>query len=246
MEQIEPEISSLLDFVDKVYKLLGFETYQVFLSTRPEKHMGKLSDWDMAEESLKSALEKRGMQWTLNPGDGAFYGPKIDFRVQDAIGRSHQTATIQLDFQLPSRFDLKYVAEDHSHKAPVIIHRAILGSVERMMAIMIEHFAGKWPFWLSPRQAIIIPTRPELHDFAKSVAQQLNPEGELFIDVDLSDKTLGKKIREAQHLQYNYQLIVGDKELKQNTVSIRKRDGAQMGALSIEETLQRFQSEMKT
>lgn len=249
MDQIETEIASTLDFMETVYKLLEFDSFKICLSTRPAKYMGDLKDWDLAEESLKNALKKRNLEWTLNEGDGAFYGPKIDILVQDAIGRSHQTATIQLDFQLPVRFDLKYVTEDKSFKRPVIIHRAILGSVERMMAIAMEHFAGKWPLWLSPRQAMVIPVREDINAYATKVARYLSNGGDslhdsnyFFVDADTSDRTLGKKVREAQGLQYNYLLVVGDKEMADGTVSVRSRDGSQLGQLSLDQTCSLFRN----
>lgn len=259
MDQIEAEISANLDFIDKVYKLLDFKSTQVFLSTRPEKFMGDGKAWDLAEASLKSALTKRGLNWAVNEGDGAFYGPKIDFRVQDALGRSHQTATVQLDFQLPVRFDLKFVASDKTFQSPVIIHRAIVGSVERMMAIMMEHFAGKWPFWLSPRQAMVIPVRPEFGEYAEKVAKFLSSDGAMawpgiqsesqgkyfHVDADLSDHTLNKKVRDAQAQQYNYQLVVGKVEQDSNTVSIRSRNGEQIGTLSLQDTLHFFRREIQ-
>ena len=155
-EQIEAEVAGALDFLAYIYKIFGFE-YQLALSTRPEKYLGEVDTWNRAEAALTDVLNKNGKEWKLNPGDGAFYGPKIDIHVFDALKRKHQCATIQLDFQLPIRFKLEYQADNQQYKRPVIIHRAILGSVERMIAILCEHTGGKWPFWLSPRQAVVVP-----------------------------------------------------------------------------------------
>ncbi|KAK7540147.1 hypothetical protein IWX49DRAFT_508052 [Phyllosticta citricarpa] len=251
--QIQTEIKSSLDFVKMVYQTFGLGPYKLVLSTRPEEHIGTEEEWARAEDQLKAALDASGQPWEINPGDGAFYGPKIDVILQDSDGKEHQTATIQLDFQLPQRFNLAYTApaperekqaltgKPSSHEsegpvAPVLIHRAILGSLERFMALLIEHYNGKYPFWLSPYPAIILTmsTKPELEKYAHEVASQLNgapPEGShqfrmsrprLRIDVDSSSTSLGKKVMRAREKGYNFILTVGEREMSDGqTVSVQ-------------------------
>nr|CAG8445829.1 2852_t:CDS:2 [Entrophospora candida] len=243
--QIYEEISSTLSFLENVYNDFKFPHYEMVLSTRHEStYIGELSEWDIAEESLKKALNQTGRKWTLNPGDAAFYGPKIDIMVKDAHHRMHQTATIQLDFQLPKRFKLKYRDENGTDKTPIIIHRAILGSIERMMAILIEHTGGKWPFWLSPRQAIIIPIGgTKSMDYANQVKQSLSNSKrhfQYFIDIDNSDNSLSKMIKTAQLAQYNFILVVGEKEQATQTVNVRQRDGSSIENMTIEQLLSHF------
>lgn len=244
-DQIFAEISQNLKLVDKVYGAFGFTSYELALSTRPEKFMGLPEEWERAESDLRKALDATGKPWTLNQGDGAFYGPKIDIRVRDALGRRHQTATIQLDFQLPQRFGLKYVNETNTELTPVIVHRAILGSVERMLAILIEHTGGRWPFWLSPRQAMVIPVAQQCREYARSVRDALanGPVGSgdrYYVDYDSSDNTLSKMIREAQLAQYNFMLVIGPKELEAQTVTVRTREGGNLGAMKLEEVVKLF------
>jgi len=180
----------------------------------------------------------------LNPGDGAFYGPKIDIHISDALKRSHQCATIQLDFQLPNRFNLEYVESNEQAGRPVIIHRAILGSVERMMAILIEHTAGKWPFWLSPRQVILLPITENVVDFTEVVRKKIHDAG-FYVDVNATDNKLDKKIREAQLAQYNYILVIGEKEVANNSVNVRTRDNMIHGTKSVDQVIAEFQQMVK-
>eukprot|EP00062_Callorhinchus_milii_P007852 gi/632949882/ref/XP_007890405.1/ PREDICTED: threonine--tRNA ligase, cytoplasmic [Callorhinchus milii] len=240
MEQIEAEIKGCLDFLRAVYEVFGF-TFKLELSTRPEKYLGDIEVWNQAEKQLETSLIEFGERWTLNPGDGAFYGPKIDIKIKDAIGRDHQCATIQLDFQLPLRFNLTYVSHDgDDKKRPVIIHRAILGSVERMIAILTESYGGKWPFWLSPRQVMVVPVGPTCEDYAQKVRQQFHDSG-LMTDVDLDQgSTLNKKIRNAQLAQYNFILVLGEKEKSSETVNVRTRDNKVHGERTISETIARL------
>ncbi|CAI6360128.1 unnamed protein product [Macrosiphum euphorbiae] len=239
-EQIGQEMMSSLDFLRHVYTVFGF-TFHLRLSTRPEKYLGELEMWENAEMQLADSLNSFGEPWALNPGDGAFYGPKIDITISDALKRQHQCATIQLDFQLPIRFNLNFISESGEKKRPVIIHRAIFGSVERMIAILTESFAGKWPFWLSPRQAVVIPVGPQFDEYSEKVKKEIYEAGFMCdVDVDHGD-TLNKKIRNAQLAQYNFILVVGDKEKTANTVNIRTRDNNVHGEFSIEETIQRLQ-----
>ncbi|XP_050530228.1 threonine--tRNA ligase 1, cytoplasmic isoform X2 [Daktulosphaira vitifoliae] len=237
--QIGVEIVNALDFLRHVYTIFGF-TFNLRLSTRPEKYLGELEMWNNAEKQLEESLNLFGEPWKLNPGDGAFYGPKIDITISDALKRQHQCATIQLDFQLPIRFNLSYVSETGEKIRPVIIHRAIFGSVERMIAILTESFAGKWPFWLSPRQAIVIPVGPQFDEYAEKVKKEIYESGFMCdVDVDHGD-TLNKKIRNAQLAQYNFILVVGEKERSGSTVNVRTRDNIVHGEFSIEETIQRL------
>ncbi|XP_071533468.1 threonine--tRNA ligase 1, cytoplasmic isoform X1 [Panulirus ornatus] len=238
-EMIESEIKGCLEFLSSVYENFGFD-FLLKLSTRPEKYLGEIEMWDQAEEQLKKSLNDFGKAWKLDPGDGAFYGPKIDITVTDALRRQHQCATIQLDFQLPIRFDLQYVSETGEKKRPVIIHRAILGSVERMIAILTESFGGKWPFWISPRQCMIVPVAPPFDDYAKQVRQNLHDAGiQADYDTDPGD-TMNKKIRNAQLEQYNFIFVVGEKEKTNNTLNVRTRDNKVHGEHSIEDVIQKL------
>ncbi|KAK7461132.1 threonyl-tRNA synthetase [Stygiomarasmius scandens] len=227
--QLEDELGALFDFMQHIYGLFGFE-FHLELSTRPEKFLGDIKTWDVAEAQLTKALDKHYPgKWELNPGDGAFYGPKIDITIRDALRRSFQCATIQLDFQLPERFNLKYRAPedfgnpDKPASRPVIIHRAILGSLERFIAIITEHFAGKWPFWLSPRQVVVIPVAAPFKDYASEIVDKLTALG-IYADVDNSDNTLPKKIRNGEIAQYNFILVVGEQEQNARSVNVRNRD----------------------
>ena len=224
LDQVEEELFSCLDFLKHIYGVFGFE-FSLKLSTRPEKYLGEISLWDKAEEMLKLALVKFGKSWELNPGDGAFYGPKIDIVLSDALKRKHQCATIQLDFQLPERFKLEYQTSDPDNQfaRPVMIHRAILGSLERQIAILTENFGGKWPFWLSPRQLIVIPVTKTIYDYAQKLADDFNAVG-LYCDVDVGGDLLNKKIRNAEIGQWNFILVVGAEEEATNSVNCRNRD----------------------
>uniref|UniRef100_A0A8D3DPS0 threonine--tRNA ligase n=1 Tax=Scophthalmus maximus TaxID=52904 RepID=A0A8D3DPS0_SCOMX len=235
-EQLEEEIVSCLDFVRSVYRVFGF-SFHCLLSTRPTPCLGEPEQWDSAEQQLERSLQHFGERWELNAGDGAFYGPKIDIQIRDAIGRQHQCATVQLDFQLPIRFDLQYVGQDGQLHRPVMIHRAVLGSLERMIAILAENFGGKWPLWLSPAQVMVVPVGGNSESYAKQVVRQFRDAGFM---ADLSDDqgaTLNKKIRSAQLAQYNYILVVGDKERESGTVNVRSRQGKQLGRRPTDDVL---------
>ena len=230
-----------MEFIKSVYSIFGFK-FALALSTRPESFIGDLSLWEKAENSLKEELIESKMEWTINEGDGAFYGPKIDITITDAQQRLHQCATVQLDFQLPRRFELQYAAEDGTLKTPVMIHRAILGSLERMMAMLIEHYEGRWPLWISPRQLMICPVSSSNLAYAKEIFASL--EKEFFVDVDESDNSLPKKIRNATSLRYNYVLIVGDNEMNEKIVSFRKRGGNESSSLSLQQFVQQLRDEI--
>jgi threonyl-tRNA synthetase len=227
-DQITEEVLGALNFMKYVYDIFGM-TYKLELSTRPKKALGEKELWDKAEASLEEAMNTFAGKgnWRVNPGDGAFYGPKIDIKVMDAMDRIHQCATVQLDFQLPIRFDLKYTTdskeEGKQFSRPIIVHRAMLGSVERMFAVLCEHWAGKWPLWLSPRQAMVIPIHKDFGDYADGIRQKLHDAG-FYADVDLSKATFQKKVRNAQIAQYNLQLVVGASEVENGTVNIRTRE----------------------
>ncbi|KAK9382705.1 uncharacterized protein V2V93DRAFT_343820 [Kockiozyma suomiensis] len=252
-DQIEDEITGVFDFLKHIYGIFGF-TFKLELSTRPEKYLGELSTWDDAEKKLSSALDKFGEAWELNPGDGAFYGPKIDITISDALRRQYQCATIQLDYQLPERFELEYhvatseekeikEGEKAQYARPVMIHRAILGSVERMTAILTEHFGGRWPFWLSPRQVLVIPVGVKYIEYAEEVKKILFDAG-LYADSDVSGNTLMKKVRNGQLQQYNFILIVGEQELSARAVNVRNRDDQSTQAkgdmVGLDEVVEKF------
>jgi len=242
-DQIEAEVGKFLGMMNEIYGVLGLE-YEMALSTRPEGYLGELELWNKAEAALESTLNKTGREWKLNPADGAFYGPKIDITVFDALRRRFQCATVQLDFQLPIRFNLSYATEEGSAK-PVIIHRAIMGSMERMIAILTEHFGGKWPFWLSPRQIMIVPISDHSSEYALSVKSMCRKAG-FFVDCDLTDKKMQKKVRESQLAQYNYILVVGEEEAKQGTVNVRTRDNHVHGQHPIAHVLAKLAEEKAT
>eukprot|EP00457_Paulinella_chromatophora_P003058 gb/GEZN01003063.1/.p1 GENE.gb/GEZN01003063.1/~~gb/GEZN01003063.1/.p1 ORF type:complete len:717 (-),score=147.76 gb/GEZN01003063.1/:95-2245(-) len=222
LDQIKSEVAGVLDMMKYVYGLMGY-TFTLQLSTRPAKYMGELSKWDDAEIALAQVLSEFGQEWTINEADGAFYGPKIDIQLMDAIGRKHQCATIQLDFQLPLRFGLSYKDDNGKPVTPVIVHRAILGSVERQMAVLIEHTAGKWPFWLSPRQVKVIPISEKSMIYAKEVEQLIFDAG-YYVETDESDNQVKKKVRNACVEQWNFMAVVGEKEIATRMVNVRFRD----------------------
>ncbi len=227
-EQIPSEIKGVISIIDEVYKLFGFK-YHVELSTRPENSMGSDEDWETATNGLKSALDELGLDYVVNEGDGAFYGPKIDFHLEDSIGRTWQCGTIQLDFQLPQRFEAEYTGEDGEKHRPIMIHRVVFGSIERFMGILIEHYAGKFPTWLAPVQVKVLPVSEKSHDYAKSVYEKLKAEG-IRVEIDKRDEKIGYKIREAQMKKIPYMLILGENESKDNTISVRSRDKGDLGS----------------
>lgn len=234
-EQLAEEITEAFDFLKHVYGTFGF-AFALTLSTRPEKFLGDIETWNKAEKQLEDTLNRSDFEWKLDPGDGAFYGPKIDICITDALKRRHQCGTIQLDFQLPIRFNLKYMTADQTEERPVIIHRAILGSVERMIAILTENYSGKFPLWLSPKQICVIPVAQSFDRYAREVRDIFHANG-FNINVDLSNDTLSKKIRNAQMHRYNYLFVVGEKEMENHSVAIRILNDDKVVVISIEETL---------
>eukprot|EP00198_Chlamydomonas_reinhardtii_P006862 XP_001696198.1 threonine-tRNA ligase [Chlamydomonas reinhardtii] len=225
------EVQGFLKLLGEVYEVFGLDCTMA-LSTRPEGYLGDIELWNKAEQALTDALNSTGKAWVLNPGDGAFYGPKIDITVYDALRRKFQCATVQLDFQLPIRFGLEYASEAGTLERPVIVHRAVLGSVERMFAILTEHFAGKWPFWLNPRQVMVVPISENSVEYAFTVRKELRSAG-LHCDVDSTDRKMQKKVREAQLAQYNYILVVGEAEKTAQTVNVRTRDNVVHGMFKL-------------
>lgn len=232
-EQIEDEIKGVIDLVDYVYSLFGFK-YHVELSTRPEEYMGSEEDWERATNALKQALESKGMDYKINEGDGAFYGPKIDFHLEDSIGRTWQCGTIQLDFQMPERFDLTYVGPDGEKHRPVMIHRVVFGSIERFIAILTEHFAGAFPTWLAPVQTILLSITDRSNGYIEKLAKQF-ADADIRVETDLRNEKIGYKIREAQLQKIPYMLVVGDKEVEQGLVSVRSRNKGDIGTMTPEE-----------
>lgn len=240
-EQIKNEIKGVISLVDEIYSLFGF-TYHVELSTMPEDHMGTLEDWDYATEALRAALIESGKEYVVNEGDGAFYGPKIDFHLEDCLGRTWQCGTIQLDFQMPERFELEYIGADGEKHRPVMIHRAIFGSIERFIGILTEHFAGAFPLWLSPTQVIVMPITDRTKDYAESVAKKLRDAG-FRVETDFRNEKIGYKIREAQVQKIPYMLVLGDKEAESGQVSVRTRNGGDEGAMDLDAFIAKIKEE---
>lgn len=242
--QVEDEVFKMIDLADYLYSTFGFK-YEVELSTRPDDFMGEIETWNIAEAALKSALEKRGIKYTINEGDGAFYGPKIDFHLEDAIGKTWQCGTIQLDFQMPINFDLTYIDENGEKKRPVMLHRALFGSIERFLGTLIEKFIGKFPLWLAPVQVKILSISEKFNDYAKSVYDELKANGYRAVLDDRNEK-IGKKIREAQVEKVEYMLIIGEEEASTKTVTIRHRDLGDQGKVSLEDFMARIRKEIDT
>lgn len=242
-EQITDEIKGVVRLIDEVYTKFGFK-YHVELSTRPENSMGSDEDWEIATHGLQSALDELKMEYVVNEGDGAFYGPKIDFHLEDSIGRTWQCGTIQLDFQLPQRFEAEYVGADGEKHRPIMIHRVVFGSIERFIGILIEHYAGKFPVWLAPVQAKILLVSDVYSDYAKEVLEELRKAG-IRVELDDRNEKLGYKIREAQMDKIPYMLIIGQKEKDENQVSVRSRDAGDLGALDINDFIQKVKSDVE-
>jgi threonyl-tRNA synthetase len=243
-DQIEDEIGKVISLIDTIYKVFGFE-YKIELSTRPENSMGSEELWQQAESSLQNVLEKQGIDYKINEGDGAFYGPKIDFHILDAIKRSWQCATIQLDFQFPEKMDLSYIGEDNQKHRPVVIHRAVYGSIDRFIGILTEHYAGDFPTWLTPVQAKVIPVSIQYDEYAAKVATELRDAG-LRAEADHRNEKLGYKIREAQLDKIPFMLVVGQEEQLAGTVSVRRRGEGDLGGHSIEAAAERIREEIRT
>lgn len=232
-EQMRDEIKKVIELFDEVYSVFGL-SYEIEVSTMPEDHMGEVEVWDFATDTLKAACEDMGKQYTVNEGDGAFYGPKLDFHLSDSLGRTWQCGTIQLDMQLPERFELEYIGSDGEKHRPAMIHRVVFGSIERFIGVITEHFAGAFPLWIAPQQVIVLPITDRAGDYADMIAKKLNDSG-FRVEVDHRSEKLGYKIREAQGMKIPYMVIVGDKDMENHTVSIRHRSGADLGAMPYED-----------
>lgn len=244
-EQLVDEINEIIDFVADTMAIFNMK-FEVELSTRPESYVGEIENWNRAEAGLKEAMDRRGMVYEINEGDGAFYGPKIDFKVKDAIGRTWQCATIQLDFNLPERFDIKYQDKDGSMKTPVMLHRVIFGSMERFHGILIEHYAGAFPTWLAPTQVAIVPISNEKHtEFAEEVYKKMRAKG-IRVNLDDRSESMNYKIRESlQDKKIPYVCVIGDKEIEANSVAVRARGIGQVGTMSVDEFINKIEDEIK-
>ena len=238
-DQMKDEIKNVVKLFDEVYSVFGL-TYQIELSTMPEDHMGDEKDWEFAQETLKNAILEMGKDYVINEGDGAFYGPKLDFHLADSLGRTWQCGTIQLDMQLPERFELEYIGEDGGKHRPVMIHRVVLGSIERFIGVITEHFAGAFPTWLAPVQVKVLPVTDRANEYAQSIAQQLDQSG-YRVEVDSRNEKIGRKIRDAQTEKIPYMLVVGDRDMEASTVSVRHRSEGDLGAMSLDAFVQTLQ-----
>jgi len=242
-EQIKNEVIDVIDFVFDTMKDFGFNDLHIELSTRPEKFMGTIANWDRATAALKDALDTKGLKYDINEGDGAFYGPKIDIKLKDAIGRQWQCGTIQCDFFLPERFELTYVDETGAQAQPVMVHRAIMGSLERFIGTLIEHYAGNFPLWLAPNQVTIIPIKDEHNIFAKQVKTALQ-EADIRVVIDDRNESLSKRIREASVKKIPYQIIIGDKEAESSQVAVRLQNGSDLGSMTVEALIGRLKQQI--
>jgi len=233
-EQIDDEIHETLRFSLEIWKDFGFQDVKAYLATRPAQgSVGEPARWEQATESLKKALARESMPYTLDEGGGAFYGPKIDLKIRDSLGREWQMTTIQFDFNMSERFGISFVAADGSAQRPYMVHRALLGSLERFFGVLTEHYGGAFPVWLAPVQAVMIPVAPAFNEYAREVAGRLRKAG-LRVEADLSEQRMNAKIREAQNLKVPYMVILGEKERSAGAVSVRARSGEQLGSLSVE------------
>jgi threonyl-tRNA synthetase len=242
-DQIEDEILSVLDFTLFILKTFGFSEYDVYLSTRPEKYVGSPENWERSTEALKKALEEKGLKYSIDPGEGVFYGPKIDIKVKDSLKRSWQCSTIQVDFNNPERFDISYRGTDGREHRPIMIHRALMGSLERFFGILIEHYAGLFPVWLSPVQVAILSIAERHSEYASKIAGRLRSSG-IRTEVNLDNEKIGHKIRGATIRKIPYLVIIGDREVDQGMVSVRKQSGADIGSLTIENLLGLLQEDI--
>jgi threonyl-tRNA synthetase len=233
-DQVEEEIANILDLNLHILRTFGFDCYDIYLSTRPEKYVGSEEHWQQATAALQQALETRGLEYRLDPGEGVFYGPKIDIKIKDVLGRAWQCSTIQVDFNLPERFGLGYIGEDGQEHQPIMIHRALMGSLERFIGVLIEHYAGAFPLWLAPVQARVMNITDAQADYGDEVYDTLRQAG-VRMEKDLRNEKLNYKIREAQLAKIPYMLVIGDREVEARTVTVRKRDGKNLPAMTPEE-----------
>jgi threonyl-tRNA synthetase len=244
-DQIEPEVKDVVELAQFMMKSFGFEEYEMMLSTRPEKAVGSEDSWDMATGALRNVLEKLKIKYHVDPGEGVFYGPKIDVKLKDALGRLWQGPTIQVDFQMPERFDVNYVGEDGQEHRTVMIHRTVLGSMERFFACLTEHYAGAFPVWLAPVQAVVIPIADRHNAYAAELFEQMRSR-DLRAQLDDRSERMNMKIRDAQLAKIPYMLIVGDKEVENNTVSVRLRSGEDLGSVKFADFIERVETTVKS
>jgi threonyl-tRNA synthetase len=244
-DQISDEVTELLGRIQKIFKVFGMKIEDVVLSTKPEQALGTKEEWDNAEKALTAALKKAKWKFEINPGDGAFYGPKIDMRIKDVLGRKWQLATIQLDFQMPARFKLEYTAKDGSKKTPIVIHRALLGSFERFLGILIEHFGGAFPTWLAPVQAQILPISEKQNKYAQTILKELKANG-IRAELDDRNESVGRKIREAEMQKVPYMIILGEKEAKAKSISVRARNQKDLGSMKLAKFVDRINKEISS
>jgi threonyl-tRNA synthetase len=243
-DQLNEEIEKTIRFNTFFLQTFGFDNYEVYLSTQPEKHVGTQESWEKATEALKNALESVGLEYQIDPGEGVFYGPKIDIKIRDNLGRSWQCTTIQVDFNLPERFDIEYIADDGSRQQPIMIHRALLGSIERFFGVLIEQYAGNFPLWLAPEQVRFLPVTDVAHDYVNELSDKFKDAG-LRVGSDLSSEKIGKKIRDAENMRIPYMIIVGKKEIDEGTISVRQHKVGDLGSMSVDKIIDRFVLEDK-
>ena len=243
-DQIKDEILNVIKLIDSFYKVFGFE-YFVELSTRPEDSMGSDEDWEAATNGVRDALEERGLAYKVNEGDGAFYGPKIDFHLRDCIGRTWQCGTIQLDFQLPERFDISYIGPDGEKHRPVMIHRVVFGSIERFIGILIEQYAGAFPTWLAPVQVRIMNITDSSAEYVKSLEEKLK-DANIRVETDLRNEKIGYKIREAQLQKVPYMIVIGEKEMNEGKIAVRSRIDGDLGVMDLEDFIGKIKEEINT
>jgi threonyl-tRNA synthetase len=244
-EQVESEVIKVINLVIRIYRTFGFKDYHIELSTRPKKFIGTVDMWDKAEKTLKGALNKKKIKYKINPGDGAFYGPKIDFHIKDSLGRTWQCATIQLDFAMPERFDLTYEGKDGKKHRPIMIHRTVYGSLERFIGVLLEHYAGKLPLWLNPVQVILMTVSDKNKKFAKEVKGKLE-QNDIRVELDSRVESISKKVRDAQTIKINYMITIGDKEQKTKTLAIRTRDGKVKFGVKVDKFVKDLLEEIKS
>jgi threonyl-tRNA synthetase len=242
-DQLEDEILKILDFTLYVLRTFGFSEYDIYLSTRPEKYVGAVENWERATDALRLALEKRGLKYEVDPGEGVFYGPKIDLKIKDMLGRAWQCTTIQVDFNLPERFEVSYVGEDNKPHQTIMIHRALMGSLERFFGVLIEHYAGAFPVWLSPVQTVVMTITDAQTEYARGIVELLKKDG-VRVESDFRSEKIGFKIREAQLMKAPYMLIIGDKEVKAEAVAVRTRKGEDLGQMKTKEFLDKIKKEI--
>ncbi len=243
-EQLEDEIGKIIDLINEMFAIFNLGFDHVELSTRPEKRIGNDSVWDLAETALENVLKNRGMKYSVNEGDGAFYGPKIDFHLKDSLNRTWQCSTIQLDMALPERFDLTYMDKDGNEKRPIMLHRVVYGSIDRFLGIVTEHFNGKFPLWMSPNQIKVLTLNDEANNYAKEVKKRLFDEG-FEVELDSRNESMGKKAREAQIQRFNYLVTVGKNEMEKKTIAVKKRDGKEIESFSLDDFISKIKTEIK-